>query len=219
MSEQCRTSDGIQIQVQVTFQYNFQIEHLIDSLTTYGSKELTVNHMNRQAKAGVNTACSYFKAVDFTAQRPLIELNMSRVIEQYMNSSNSFVNVGAFQFRNFEYPSLFQKAVSDKQSTLQQKTIALSQRQGILVNATTQFRQAQEAVAILINSANAQALTLIDSAKLEADAILSAMDQTILQLKFEKEALGMTFADFTNYKKDTLLGSGRPVINLPALSL
>jgi regulator of protease activity HflC (stomatin/prohibitin superfamily) len=220
VSGQCRSRDGIHIQIQTTFQFNFAVDSLIKSMTTYGTKDKTVSHMHRQAHAAVNKACSYFDAVDFTRERALIELNMSRTIELAMSNSSAFVNVGAFQFRNFEYPRNFQDAVNSKQRTSQQKDVVTSQRPGIIILATTHLRQAQEAVQILINDANAQANTLIDSAKIAANAVLASWNQTIVQLQLEMNNLGMNFSTFVDYKMDTLLrNANHPIINLPSLSV
>lgn len=215
---QCRSGDGIHIQVQTTFQYNFEISSLIKSMKTFGEKENTINHMRRQGRAAINKACSYYDAVDFTRNRALVELNMSRTIEDAMNQSNAFVNVGAFQFRNFEYPREFQDAVTQKQRTEQQKDVVINQRPGIIILATTHLRQAQEAVQILINDANAQSNTLIDSARITANATLSSWNQTILQLKLQMQNLGMNFTDFTKYLMTTLIKNAKhPIVNLPII--
>lgn len=218
VSGQCRSRDGIHIQIQTTFQFNFDTSRLIQAMTTYGTKDKIISHMQRQAHSAVNKACSYFDAVDFTRERAAIEFNMSSLIEQAINQSNAYVNVGAFQFRNFEYPRNFQDAVNSKQRTSQQKDVVTSQRPGIIILATTHLRQSQEAVQILINDANAQANTLIDSATIAANAVLASWNQTIVQLQLEMGNLNMNFSSFVEYKMDTLLrNANHPIINLPSL--
>lgn len=218
MSMICRTRDGIEINLQITFQYSFLTvgSELVASILSLGEKSANVDYMGNVAKGAIYESCSFFKAVNFTETRALVEFNMSKMVELSMVKSNTHTSMGAFQLKNFEYPVSFQTAINSKQKTKQQIVIVTSERSATLTDAETELQKEVKAVEIQINNANAQRQTLLDTAQLDAVAQVARWNQTILDLSAEYSNLGFSnFSEFILYKKRTLVeGSNNAVVNI-----
>jgi regulator of protease activity HflC (stomatin/prohibitin superfamily) len=201
----CRTKDGIEIELSITFQYNFVPNKLVESFLILGEREKNDEYMNYYAKAAIYETCSHHDAVNFTDSRGLIEFDMSQAVEDIMNITNT--QMAQFQLRNFVYPDEFQSAVNSKQQTRQQIEVVTRQRNSTITEAQTQLIRAQQQVEIQINNANAQAERLIREADLASQTILAQWNQTILSTDAELTNIGLTFEEYVNYLNQLLIGS------------
>lgn len=204
----CRSKDGIEIDIQTTYQINFIGKELPESFLNLGEKESNLNYLSLHARAALYETCSMFNAVNFTEQRALVEFNMSEAVELIMTTDygNTHTTMGQFQLTNFEYPEDFQSAVNSKQETRQQIDVKLQEREQVVTEATTNQIRAQQAVTIQINDALATKEQLLRRANETASTVLAQWDQTILELDAEKTNIGLTFEEFLNYKIDLLIG-------------
>lgn len=204
----CRSKDGIEINIQTTYQINFIGTELPESFLDLGEKGANLNYLSLHARAALYETCSMFNAVNFTEQRALVEFNMSQAVESIMapEFGNTHTTMGQFQLTNFEYPEQFQNAVNQKQQTRQQIDVKLQQREQVITEATTNQIRAQQAVTIQINDAVAGRERLLRQANETATTVRAQWDQTILELDAEMTNLGLTFDEFVNYKKQLLIG-------------
>lgn len=201
----CRTKDGIEIQLSITFQYNFVPSKLVESFLVLGDRSKNDEYMNYYSKAAIYETCSRHDAVNFTESRGLIEFDMSQAITNVMNVTNT--QMGQFQLRNFVYPEEFQNAVNSKQQTRQQIEVVTRQRNSTITAAQTQLIRSEQQVEIQINNANAQAERLLREADLASQTILAQWNQTILASDAEMTNLDLTFEEYVNYLNQLLIGS------------
>lgn len=220
----CRTYDGIEIDLSITFQYTFVGSELAESYLVIGEINDNVAYMNSHAKYAIYETCSHYYAVNFTDSRALIEFNMSEAVENIMlppneNTTrmvgNTHTRMGQFQLRNFAYPESFQTAVNSKQQTQQRISVVSRERVATLTNAETLLIQAQQRVQIQINNANAEAERFIREANLAAETTLSVWNQTGIAIDSEMTNLDLDFDEYINYKMQTLMGDAhRGIIQL-----
>lgn len=210
----CRTQDGIEIELSLTFQYTYIASKLVQSYLVLGEKDANDNYMILHVKSVIYETCSRYKAVNFTESRGLIEFDMSNSVKDIMNYTNT--QLGQFQLRNFVYPIAFQNAVNAKQQTRQQIEIVQRQRAATITTAQTGLIQAIQRVEIQINNANAEAERLIREATLAAQTTIATWDQTILSIDAEMTNLGLTFEEYVNYLNNLLIGSAhKGIVRVP----
>ena len=203
----CRTRDGIEIQLSITFQYTFLSSNLAKSFLMLGEKDKNDEYMNYYAMSTIYKVCSQHDAVNFTEARGQIEYDMSIAINNIMNITNTVM--GPFQLRNFVYPEAFQSAVNAKQQTLQQIEIVTRQRNATITEANTQLIQAGQRVEIQINNANADTERLLREASLASQTILAQWNQTIISIDAEMTNIGLTFEEYIDYLNHLLIGSAQ----------
>lgn len=201
----CRTHDGAEIQLSITFQFNYDSSKLIDSFLTIGEKEDNDRYMNYYARAAIYETCSHHDAVNFTEARGLIEFDMSNSVSAVMNKTNT--HMGQFQLRNFIYPEAFQVAVNSKQQTRQRIEVVRRERNATITAAETELIQSQQRVEIQINDANAEAERLLREADSAVQTILAQWNQTILATDAEINNLDLTFEEYIDYLNKLIIGS------------
>lgn len=191
---QSRTLDGLNVRLEVSFQYRLVFNDLYKLYSTLGlDYEQT---LVRMAIEQLTTAATYHNAHNFFNNRTTIGQEMHKLLEEHFKS-HAYSEVPFFQLRTVHLPDDFEAAIQDTQVKQQEIQIAVAEQSQNRVRYETKVLQAEQAVMVMRNQGEA-----------EAQAILTANDAYCSQYKItqnlQSEAL-KKLMDAAKWKPKQLL--------------
>jgi len=110
-----RTQDGLEITLEISFQYQLQSKDLRNMYLTYGKKFHSV--FVRKATDILTIVATEHNAKEFFANRAVIATNMEKQLKEHFNQDH-FIGVTLFQFQAVELPgdsAKFEDAIKQTQ--------------------------------------------------------------------------------------------------------
>lgn len=191
---QSRTRDGLNVRLEVSFQYRLMFNDLYKMYTTLG---ITYeNTMVRMAIEQLTTAATVHNAHNFFNNRTTIGQEMHKALEHHFKL-HAYAEVPFFQLRTVHLPDDFEAAIQDTQVKQQEIQIAHAEQSQNKVAYETTVLQAEQAVRVMSNQGEAEASAI--GARNDAYCRQYEVTQSL-----QSEALSklMTAA---NWKKEQLL--------------
>lgn len=164
---ECLTFDGIQIILDVTFQYQLVEAELHTVFYDFGPEYLLQDYIESTARDSVRDTCATKTAQNFYEERGAIEAAMFDALSSDMALAKAHVLIRLLQLKNVELPIELKTAIEEKQRSEQDIDNALNERAGAIINAQT-----------LLETAKVEAETLIVVAEAEASAVLTEAVET-----------------------------------------
>jgi len=154
---QSRTNDGLNVRLEVSFQYRLKFADVFDLYSTLGKGyEQT---FIRMAIEQLTTAATMHKANDFFTNRSTIGQEMHRMLDDHFNQ-HGFSEVPFFQLRTVHLPSEFEEAIKETQVKQQEIQIAQLEQKSNRVTYQTKVLEAEQAVKVMKNQAEAEAASI-----------------------------------------------------------
>jgi len=154
---QSRTRDGLNVRLEVSFQYRLQLTKLYQLYTTLGIKyEQT---FVRMAIEQLTTAATFHNAHYFFTNRTTIADEMKGMLNDHF-TNHAFAEVPFFQLRTVHLPDQFEDAIKETQVKQQDIQIASLQQKTNRVSYETSVLKAEQAVKVLQNQAHAEAASI-----------------------------------------------------------
>jgi len=154
---QSRTRDGLNVRLEVSFQYRIKFLELYDLYTTLGqSYEQT---LVRMAIEQLTTAATMHNAHYFFSNRTTISAEMHRMLDNHFQK-HAFAEVPFFQLRTVHLPPEFEEAIKATQVKQQEIQIAALEQKTNRVTFQTKVLQAEQAVKVMMNEAEAEAASI-----------------------------------------------------------
>ncbi|MCH8906336.1 MAG: hypothetical protein IH840_04530 [Candidatus Heimdallarchaeota archaeon] len=168
-----RTSDGLAISLDISFQYLISKSIVIELYNTFGLAYEDV--INTQARDSIRDAASSFDAIQFFNNRTVIGAAMEVALRTIIQSVVG-VSIPGFQLRAVDLPDAFENALERAEVARQEIQIAQFEQASALIRAQT----------TIFEAAAAANITLIEAAA-EADAFL-------ILINAQAEAVNITLA-------------------------
>jgi regulator of protease activity HflC (stomatin/prohibitin superfamily) len=153
-----RTSDGLEVMLEISFQYRFMAEKLYDMYMTYGENSERV--FGIVAVDVLTDLTTKYNASQFFYDRGTIGDNMKKELGQTYRSM-CFSTVEFFQLRTVDLPDPFEESIQDTEVKKQDIEKAKAERQNILIEWETKVKEAQIQKEVLINRAEAEAIAIV----------------------------------------------------------
>lgn len=153
-----RTFDGLNVKLEVSFQYRLNPLKLYDLYTTLGPEYEKI--LIRTAFEHLTTAATKHTAHDFFTNRSFIAFEMQKGLNKNFQDA-CFAEVPLFQLRTVYLPELFENAIRDTQVKEQEILIARAERDTRRVTFETEVIQAKQQVQIMNNNAEADASAIL----------------------------------------------------------
>jgi len=211
---ECLTSDGIQVTLSVTFQYQIIKGELFNIFNEFGQEVTLRDYIGVTARDSIRDTCATKTAQNFYEERGAIELSMTEALTTDMILANAHVDIRLLQLKNVELPIELKTAIEEKQRSEQDIDNALNERAGELINAETQLETAKVEAATLLIMAEAEAEALLTEAEEVATAIKTVFMNRGSVYKTLMEEIGMNATAFVNdYLHAVILeNSGDPIL-------
>eukprot|EP00929_Paragymnodinium_shiwhaense_P029127 TRINITY_DN16765_c0_g1_i1.p1 TRINITY_DN16765_c0_g1~~TRINITY_DN16765_c0_g1_i1.p1 ORF type:complete len:299 (+),score=74.83 TRINITY_DN16765_c0_g1_i1:105-1001(+) len=155
---QSRTKDGLNVRLEVSFQYRLKLNDLYKLYSTLGPKyEQT---FVRMAIEQLTTAATLHPAHFFFTNRTSISQEMKSMLDDHFQK-HAFAEVPFFQLRTVHLPQEFEDAIKDTQVKQQEIQIAMLEQKTNKVSYETTVLQAEQAVKVMRNQAEAEAKAIM----------------------------------------------------------
>jgi len=205
----CLTQDGLQADLDVTFQYRLIQDQLVSFFKLYGDDY--ENIISLLAQTAIRDTCGKWGSDGFYYAREEVQQEMA----SRMNDSFTSIHVeaGFLQLSNVDLPTDFQTIVRSVQEAKQDSEQAVNERDEQLTIAQTDVLQAIQTASIINVNSTAQAYGIETQANAQAEVIaaqLAAQTSTYSAIMSE---LGLGPEDLVNYiSLNTIQNSLDPII-------
>lgn len=160
----CLTGDGIVANLDITIQYQYDRDEVVDTiLLQFNTDENYSEMLSTLLTSAVQDACGQFTAIEYQTERAAVDLAMQNFC-QWKLSNASLLSEVLVQLKNIDLPVAYTNLVAQKQSTDQAQTTALNNRAVALTQANTTLLNAQLAAQIpVIDAKQTAAITLLNA--------------------------------------------------------
>ncbi|KRX03172.1 hypothetical protein PPERSA_10545 [Pseudocohnilembus persalinus] len=209
-----RTSDGLEVDIEVSFQYQLDPTKLYDLYFKYNEDYHRV--LDLMAIDILTTNTTEYSAYNFFWSRQEIATNMMAQLNKYFQKWG-YANVLFFQLRTVNLPLNFEDAIQKTEVTKQSINQAQATKNKTEVEFQTDIMKASYQANVTINVAEGDANQRITQAQAQANmtkSVQSIKSQAYAQLK---QSLNMDSASLVDYiKNKVILGqnSGNLIIGM-----
>jgi len=160
---QSRTADGLDVRLEISFQYRLKFDRLYDLFTTLGHKYQDT--LVRMAIEQLSTSTTRHPAHFFFTNRTTIGREMHKELRDHFEK-HAFSEVPFFQLRTVHLPKAFEDAIKRTQVKQQEIEIARLEQQRHTVGFETRVLQAEQRALVLQKQAAAE----VEAIQLHNDA-------------------------------------------------
>ena len=153
-----RTMDGLNVVIEISFQYMFIPERLYDLYITYGEGYPRI--FQTESIDILTEITTKYTAYQFFYDRALVSNSMKDALS-FRFKQCCFATLELFQLRAVNLPSEFEKAIQQTEVIKQDITTAKVERESIIVELDTRVKNAQYDYNITINKAKGDASKLL----------------------------------------------------------
>lgn len=163
-----RTSDGLDVSIEISFQYQLKPEQLYDLYTTLGEDAHFHNLFVRKAMDRLTQYATTYSATEFFVNRTMIGRNMEQELKAEFERS-LFSTVFSFQLRSVQLPKPFEDAIQETEVSKQDLQVATAEQKSTRVQLETELMKAERRVQVAGSraSAAANATMLANAADIE----------------------------------------------------
>jgi len=197
-SLQCLTYDGIQVVLDITFQYQIIEGELHTIFFDFGEEETLRDFIKTTARDSIRDVCATKTAQNFYEERGGIEQAMTAGLTSDMALAKAHVVIRLLQLKNVELPILLKNAIEQKQRSEQDIHNALNERAGALINAQTLMETAKVEAETLVIVSIAEATAVLTEAEEKATSIKKVFQNRGSVYKFIMEVTNMSSSTFVN---------------------
>jgi len=210
----CLTSDGIQIELDITFQYQIIKGELLTIFMDFGMEAELQDFLKVTARDSIRDTCATKTAQNFYEQRGGIEQDMTAALVTDVGLARAHVDIRLFQLKNVELPIELKTAIEEKQRSEQDIDNAENERAGALINAQTKLETAKVEAATVIIVAEAEATAVLTEAEERSTAITQVFKNRGSVYKLIMQETGLTATTFvTDYLYGVIVGeSEKPIL-------
>lgn len=182
-----RTRDGLDVNIEISFQYQLMPEKLYELYTTLGPYPNYHNTFVRVAIDRLTESATKFSATEFFNDRTRIGKEMEALLKKDFQEF-LYSHIFSFQLRSVGLPPPFEDAIQETEVQKQDLEVAQAEQKSQKVSMETQLMQATRRIKVIDNNAEAQAQTLllnnaadiaqyIASQKLSADSYRAVLSE------------------------------------------
>ena len=193
-----RTSDGLEVTLEISFQYILQPDKLYDLYNTYGPKydnvfqNIAINILTEEATK--YTAYNFF-------------MDRGKIKDDFQNELNKifedicFSNIQFLQLRKVNLPILFEESIQESEVKKQDIQKAQAEQNKVKIEIDTKIKAAEFQKDVIINQADGEAKAIIKQNDAYVESLLKMQDMQTLAYKNLKESLGLSNEDLLDFMK------------------
>ncbi|CAH1788141.1 unnamed protein product [Owenia fusiformis] len=188
----CLNKDGVEITLDVAYQYQAQANHLKSIITQFKDHDTYLIVLYSVGTASLHETCSLFNTSQLQSERGLFQETVRVTLQE--RYAELHADVTDLQVNNIARPSTYEEAVRSKEAARENIEVARNERPRLETQATTQKREAETQADITVALAESQARIIINRANVEADAII---DQYTKESETYKNLVGSSGLSLT----------------------
>ncbi|KAL4470381.1 hypothetical protein ABPG74_011992 [Tetrahymena malaccensis] len=197
-----RTQDGLQVNLEISFQYKLIVKDLYNLYTRFGLKYEQV--FVYQSIDILQEMATKYTASDFFTDRFNIGTEMQNKLNEYFQKEFCS-SVEFFQLRKVDLPDKFEHSIQETEVQKQSISKAQAQKQKIEVELSTKLMEAEYQATVVKNLAKGDAQSIKYDGESKAKAFQEVQDAYGLQYKHIKDDLQFDNLSLTKYMKSKII--------------
>jgi len=199
---QSRTSDGLEVILEVSFQYTLQPENLFKLYSKYGAK---YNQVFQNVAVDILTdEATKYTAYDFFMNRGSIKDDFQANLDTQF-SKICYSNINFLQLRSVDLPDLFEQSIQDSEVKKQDIQKAQAELNKVRIEIDTRIKSALFQKDVTINKAEGEASALLQKNSAEVDSLKQVQNSQTEAYTNLKSNLNMTNTDLLSFIKTKVL--------------
>lgn len=155
-----RTKDGLDVNIEVSFQYQLQPALIYELYTQFGDFYVTHNIFVRVAIDRLTESATTFTATEFFNERTEIGKDMEAQLAQDFKD-RLYSKIFSFQLRAVGLPQPFEEAIQETEVMKQDVQVATAEQQSAVVAYQTELMQAKRRIEVVANQGEASAESVL----------------------------------------------------------
>ena len=199
---QSRTSDGLEVTLEISFQYILTKEKIYELYTKYGSnynyifQNIAVHTLTEEATK--YTAYNFF--MDRGKIKDDFQMELNEIFEQLCYS-----NIVFLQLRSVDLPSLFEESIQESEVKKQDILRAKAEQNKIMIEVDTKIKAAEYQKDVIINMAEGEAEAIYKQNKADVESLMKMQETQVNVYKNLKNTLGLDNTKLLNLMKSKLI--------------
>ena len=197
-----RTSDGLEVTLEISFQYILQPDKLYDLYNTYGPKydnvfqNIAINILTEEA--------TKYTAYNFFMDRGKIKDDFQYELNLRFDK-NCFSNIQFLQLRSVNLPNLFEQSIQESEVKKQDIQKAQAEQNKVKIEIDTKIKAAEYQKNVIINKAEGEAQAIIKQNEAYVDALLRTQNTQTNAFKHLKDTLQLTNENLLDFMKTKII--------------
>ncbi|KAL9982133.1 hypothetical protein ACROYT_G010941 [Oculina patagonica] len=210
---QCLNKDGIEIELDVQFQYRARPKNLREIILQFKDKDDYLKLLKSISESAIHDACSAFNTTQVQTARASFQDLVRKTIGRRFD--NVWTDVEDLQVQNIIRPESYEKVIRVKEAAKENIKVAENERPRQIVQAKSDKEEAIKQAQITMQRSNSNARVLLSKANAEASSIRAAFAaEAAAFLKLKNETLSNSVAGLLSYLGVRLIAENNNTVNL-----
>jgi len=197
-----RTFDGLEVVLEISFQYVLQPENLDKLFMTFGTDYQEI--FSNIAIDLLTEEATRYTAYDFFMDRGKIKDDFQKQLNQVF-SKVCYSHIQFLQLRSVDLPSLFEQAIQESEVKKQDIQKAYAELNKVRVEIDTKIKSAEFQKNVTINFAEGEAESLLKQNAAQIDSLKQVQNTQTQAYSNLKTNLGLTNQALLNFVKAKLI--------------
>lgn len=199
-----RTSDGLEVTLEISFQYSLQPEHLFSLYNRYGENFKQV--IQNVAIDILTEEATGYTAYNFFMDRGKIKDDFQNALNKELNST-CFSNVQFLQLRSVDLPTKFEQAIQESEVKKQDIQKATAELNKVRIETDTLMKSAFIQKNVTINIAEGEASSIIKQNDADVDSLIKYQNSQTEAYAKLKQKMEMSNKNLLSFIKAKLIGN------------
>jgi hypothetical protein len=199
-----RTEDGLDVFIEISFQYQLQTATLYDLYTNLGGYPDYHNTFVRLAIDRLTEAATLFTANEFFVERTRIGKEMEDMVRKDFGD-HLYSSIFSFQLRSVGLPREFEDAIQETEVMKQDVQVAAMEQNSTRVALETELMQAERRVKVKASKADGQAKSIMLANKADITQYLSMQEKSADSYSGVLSNLGSNEKEMLSYMQARVL--------------
>jgi len=167
----CLNHDGVETQLDISFQYRVRGNFLKDIILQFSEHENFLKALDNIGQSAIHDACSKFNTTQFQSERGAFQEDLrGRLVNKFDSVQTDITDL---QVNNINRPYAYENAVRRKETAREDITVAVQERPRKMTEAGTVRLEAETYAEITLNRAYSDARIKETTAEATAQGILN----------------------------------------------
>lgn len=199
---QSRTSDGLEVTLEISFQYILQKDQIYTLYTKYGKnydyifQNIAIHTLTEEATK--YTAYNFF--MDRGTIKDDFQFELNSIFEKLCYSNIQFL-----QLRSVDLPSLFEDSIQESEVKKQDIQKAKAEQNKILIEVDTQIKSAEYQKNVIINQAEGEAEAIYKQNEADVESLIKMQETQVGVYKALKKTLNLSSEKLLNLMKSKII--------------
>ena len=199
---QSRTSDGLEVTLEISFQYILKKDKIYELYSKYG-KNYDYIFQNIAVHILTEEATKY-TAYNFFMDRGKIKDDFQKELNE-MFEELCYSNIQFLQLRSVDLPNLFEESIQESEVKKQDILRAKAEQNKIIIEVDTKIKAAEYQKDVIINMAEGEAEAIYKQNKADVESLMKMQETQVQVYKNLKNTLSLSNDKLLNLMKSKII--------------